>query len=199
MPLNGIVRGSMSMFVGSFFQEIHRFFRPVDFYAPVLPVWEKIVHQSRHPSFYKSAGVPDSLDGRYEMVCLHAFLVMHRLVGQGQDAQKFSQKLFDYMIEDFDGSLREMGISDLKIGDRVKEMTRGFYGRAVAYRDGLKAETDVQLCQALDCNMFGTEETPTVENVRKVARYIRSQNDHLCLISSEKVLEGDFEFLSPEF
>lgn len=187
------------MFQSSIFDKIVGFFNPMQKYDVVLPVWEQIVAQSRQKSFYLEGKVPDTLDGRYELICLHSFLIMHRLVDEGAQAKEFSQKLFDYMIHDFDSNLREIGISDLKVGDRVKEMGRGFYGRVVAYRDGLKQSDDVSLCEAIDRNIFGTVATPELQTVQQFAKYIREQSAHLALVSSEKVIQGAPEFIIPDF
>src|SRR5687767_4178845 len=94
------------------------------------------VAQARRPEFYASLGVPDTIDGRFELVALHTFLVLRRLKGQGQAAEA-GQALVDLFIQDMDASLRELGAGDLGVGRKVKAMAQAFYGRIAAYDSGL--------------------------------------------------------------
>lgn len=118
-------------------------------------LYEGVLVAARRPDLYRDAGVPDTLDGRFEMICLHAHLLMRRLKREGEAAQRLSQALFDAMFRDLELDLRELGASDLKVGDRVKEMARGFYGRIAAYDAGLDGD-DAALQAALGRNLFGT-------------------------------------------
>ena len=94
--------------------------------ASVENVYRKIVERARDPQFYKELGVPDTVDGRFEMVALHTFLVLRRLKPEAGGESDISQALFDVMFEDMDSSLREMGAGDMGIGKRVKAMVQAF-------------------------------------------------------------------------
>jgi cytochrome b pre-mRNA-processing protein 3 len=102
-------------------------------------LYEAIVAQARRPEFYRDWGVPDSLDGRFDMIALHGFLVLHRLKRDHEATAALAQNLFDTLFLDMDRALRELGAGDLGVGKRVKAMARGFYGRVAAYEDGLSA------------------------------------------------------------
>ncbi|MEJ0067455.1 MAG: ubiquinol-cytochrome C chaperone family protein [Pseudomonadota bacterium] len=102
-------------------------------------LYAQLIEQARTPAFYGALGVPDSLDGRYEMIALHAFIALRRLRRDGGATETFAQALFDAMFADMDRSLREIGVSDLSVGKRVKEMARGLYGRIAAYEAGIAA------------------------------------------------------------
>ncbi|MBV9552744.1 MAG: ubiquinol-cytochrome C chaperone, partial [Alphaproteobacteria bacterium] len=91
-----------------------------------------VVEQARRPAFFTALGVPDTLDGRFELICLHAFLYLHRLKGEPPPAPALAQRFFDTMFADFDRSLREIGTSDLSVGRQVKRMAEAFYGRVRA-------------------------------------------------------------------
>ena len=77
-------------------------------------LYDTIVAQSRLPAFYQAGGVPDSVDGRFDLIVLHAVLVTRRLGGAGEPGKALAQELFDLMFADMDRSLREMGVGDLR-------------------------------------------------------------------------------------
>ena len=140
----------------------------------------RVVEQAREPVFFTHYGVPDTLDGRFELICLHAFLYLHRLKADRPQSSRFCQSLFDRMFADFDRSLREIGVGDLSVGKHVKRMARAFYGRVLSYDAGL-AGNDSVLAAALARNLFGTADAPPsaadgmVTYVRGVVRGLSSQ------------------------
>jgi cytochrome b pre-mRNA-processing protein 3 len=117
-------------------------------------LYARAVEQARRPEFYSGLGVPDTLDGRFEMIALHVFLLLHRLKQSGE-AAALAQALFDVMFQDMDQNLREIGVGDLSVGKRVKTMAKALYGRCAAYEAGL-VEGDASLAAALRRNLFGT-------------------------------------------
>jgi cytochrome b pre-mRNA-processing protein 3 len=135
------------------------------------PLYIALVEQARLPSFYGQGKAPDTLDGRFDMICVHAFLVLHRLKGEGPVQAAFSQALFDTMFQDMDRGLREMGVGDMGVGVRVKHMARALFGRIEAYEQGL-AGSDAVLTAALGRNLYGTV-TPDESEVARVASYVR--------------------------
>ena len=97
--------------------------------------------QARKPDFYRTAGVPDTVQGRFEMIALHMFLVLHRLKQEGGTGTDLAQNLFDLMFQDMDRNLRELGTGDLAVGKRIKTLAKELYGRIAAYEKGLNADT----------------------------------------------------------
>lgn len=89
-----------------------------------------IVAAAREPTFYDRLGVPDTMDGRFEMIGLHAALVMRRLRTAGPEGQALAQALFDLMFADLDRNLREAGVGDLSVGRHVKGLASTFLARA---------------------------------------------------------------------
>ena len=128
-----------------------------------------VVARARDPALYRAFGVPDTIDGRFEMIVLHAILVFRRLRDDPAGAE-LSDGLFETMTDDFDRSLREMGLGDVRVGKRVRQMARGFYGRAQAYDRGLAAAEPLE--EAVRRNVFGTV-APTAEQVAAMADYVR--------------------------
>jgi cytochrome b pre-mRNA-processing protein 3 len=129
--------------------------------AAALAAYTRIVERAREPAFYLGWGVPDTLDGRFEVLALHVFLVLNRLKRETGEAAVFAQELFDTMFADLDSALREMGAGDLGVGRRVQAMAKGLYGRIAAYERGLGDE--VEMTAALRRNLFGTAATSTAQ------------------------------------
>lgn len=98
----------------------------------VEPVYSAIVTAARQPHFYAEWGVPDTVDGRFDMIVLHLFLVLDRLRLE-KGYEDVSQELTDYFYQDMDRSLREMGVGDLSVGKKVRKMAEACYGRLLAY------------------------------------------------------------------
>jgi cytochrome b pre-mRNA-processing protein 3 len=119
-----------------------------------VALYGAVVAQSRRPGFYRDWGVPDTPMGRFEMIVLHAFLLMHRLRDDG-NAGDLTQELFDLMFADVDQNLRQMGVGDLSVGPRVKRLAQGFYGRVRAYQAGLESAEAAALPRALARNLYG--------------------------------------------
>jgi cytochrome b pre-mRNA-processing protein 3 len=150
-----------------------------------------VVARARSPAFYATYGVPDTLDGRFELIALHAFLVLHRLRGAA-GTERFAQALFDTMFVDMDRGLREMGTGDLSVGKQVKLMATGFYGRIQAYQDGLDAGGD--LIEALRRNLFGTVEAPGAGDLAWFAAYLRAQAAALAACPPSEIVSGRIAF-----
>ena len=157
--------------------------------------YRRVVEQARQPIFFSDYGVPDTLDGRFELVCLHAFLYLHRLKSDRPQASPFCQSFFDRMFADFDRSLREVGVGDLSVGKHVKRMARAFYGRIISYEAGLAGD-DSALGAALARNVFGTVLPPECA-ADDMAAYVRRAVRALCSQSAADLLAGDISFEVP--
>src|SRR5258708_234778 len=149
------------------------------------------LERSREPAFYAGWGVPDTLDGRFEVLALHAFLVLNRLKREPGDAPAFAQELFDTMFADLDGALREMGAGDLGVGRRVKAMARGLYGRIAAYERGLADEA--AMVAAWRRNLFGTA-APDEAQLAALSAYARHQAAALAAQPATALLAGAVAF-----
>nr|WP_281351291.1 ubiquinol-cytochrome C chaperone family protein [Sneathiella litorea] len=161
---------------------------------PAAELYAEIVRQSRNPAFYEAAAVPDTVDGRFEMVSLHAFLIMRQLKEGGERAQKLSQTLFDEMFADMDQSLREIGIGDLSVGKHIKKMAKAFYGRVAAYDAALNGEETESLQEALKRNHYGTVEDVPEEAVAILARYVEEADKRLAGQGIDNLMAGKADF-----
>lgn len=158
-------------------------------------LYARVVEQARLPAFYREGGVPDSIDGRFELIALHAFLLLQRLKSEGRAGADLAQKLFDTMFGDMDASLRELGAGDLGVPPRIKRMISGFYGRIAAYEAGL-AGSDEALAEALRRNLYGTVEPAAAETLA-VCAYMRRAAVELAGQPAAALLGGEVAFPPP--
>jgi cytochrome b pre-mRNA-processing protein 3 len=132
-----------------------------------------LVGRARSPAFFRDLGVPDTPEGRFEMIGLHAALILLRLRREGAAGRALGQALFDLMIADLDQSLRELGIGDLGVGRQVKRLAGKFYARLhaldVALGDGAAAD---RLGPMLRANVWGGGREPVADQVATLADYL---------------------------
>ena len=152
------------------------------------------VQAARLPYYYATLGVPDTVDGRFDMVGLHAYLLIRRLSADPQ-GQKLSQAVFDAMFNDMDVNLREMGVSDLSVGKRVKTMWEAFHGRANAYAEAMKTGPET-LADALARNLWPGERQEAA--AARLARIVYAQDAHLARKSIAQIRALEDLFLTPE-
>lgn len=150
------------------------------------------VEQARAPALYADFGAPDTVEGRFELVTLHVYLILRRLKGEDPAVRKVAQKLFDVMFQNMDDSLRELGVGDLSIGKKIRRMAENFYGRVGAYEEALTGDAKDEakeeagggtgedaLAAALGRNIFADEAAPAAGAfagyVRAAAAFIEDQ------------------------
>ena len=158
-------------------------------------LYRATVEQARQPVFYAAYDVPDTLDGRFELIALHMFFVLHRLKIDDPAAQQLSQDLFDTMFGDMDRSLREMGVADLGVGRRIRAMAEALYGRMAAYEAGLAADDGV-LAAALRRNLYGTvrDTEPPAAALAAICGYVRATVRDLAAQPLQRLMAGDVIF-----
>lgn len=150
------------------------------------------VERARSAEFYTAGGVPDTLDGRFELIALHAYFVLRRLREDPERTGDLAQSLFDAMFEDMDRCLREMGAGDLGVGRRVKFMASSFLGRVKAYDRGLEGDEET-LRSALCRNLYGTVSAPP-DGAIAMACYARNQTTALAAQPLDQLLRGRVRF-----
>lgn len=103
-----------------------------------LALYNGVIATARAPHWYETGGVPDSVDGRFDMVAAVLSLVLLRLEGD-VSAGPVSARLTERFVTDMDGQLRESGVGDIGVGKHIGKMMGMLGGRLGAYRDGLAA------------------------------------------------------------
>jgi cytochrome b pre-mRNA-processing protein 3 len=162
-------------------------------------VYARIVAQARRPAFYMGAGVPDIPEGRFELLALHLFLVLHRLAQERQHAGcvALAQALVDRGVADWDANLREMGAGDLGVGRRVKNLAAAFYGRIAAYEAAL-ADGAGALEAALRLHLY-RKASPAAAALAAMAAYVRHCREALTIQSADALAAGALDFPEPRF
>jgi cytochrome b pre-mRNA-processing protein 3 len=161
-------------------------------------LYHAVVKQARRPVWYHELGVPDTPEGRFEMIALHAALVLRRLRREGMAGQALGQQLFDAMFVDLDGSLRELGVSDLSVGTYVKRLAGNFYARLAALDEGLGAAPDGRSLHAmLRANIYYGA-APTERQLAALARALAEQDRALARQQGAALCGGTIVWVEPD-
>jgi cytochrome b pre-mRNA-processing protein 3 len=155
-----------------------------------------IVSQARRPAFYESLGVPDTLDGRFDLIVLHASLYLKRLRSAGPDGRNLAQAVFDSMFDNLDQSLRELGVGDVTLPKKIRAMVSAFYGRAAAYDKALTEESGAALAEALCRNIYAGN-APAADVVQRLSAYLRSASKALAEAPNDVLLSNQFHWAAP--
>src|SRR5580658_4871167 len=162
----------------------------------IRDLYGMIVAQARTAAFYDGYGVPDTLEGRFDLIVLHLVLVLDRLGRVNGAARGLGQKLFDVFCRDLDDNLREMGVGDLTVPKRMRGFAEAFYGRQAAYLAALSAADEQVLEKALTRNIFqGSDIGP---GAVRLARYARAALRQFGTQDDGALLRGEVVFPKPE-
>ena len=161
--------------------------------STIEAIYGMIVTQAREPLFYRDLAVSDTVNGRFDLLILHLWIVLRRLRPMEGGAE-LAQALFDRFCEDMDANLREMGVGDLTVPKRMQAFGEAFYGRATAY-DLALAEGHDQLSQALCKNVLDGAQA---ENARRLSAYVETAVAELSARDDMALLAGAWTFPSPQ-
>jgi cytochrome b pre-mRNA-processing protein 3 len=153
------------------------------------------VAAARDPYLYLTLGVPDTLDGRFDAIVLHVYLLLRRLGTEPDPAPTLAQALFDAMFLDMDINLREMGVGDLSVGKRNRAMWEAFHGRSVAYA---AAWQDPPALQAAFARNIWRGGAPPAGSAAALVRLAGVQAAFLTAQGLEAMLRGEVTFLPAE-
>lgn len=143
--------------------------KPEDVFAAAL--YARTAERARAPELFEACGVPDTLDGRFDALALHAALTIDRLRRE-PDGDALAQAFFDAMFRHLDLTLREIGVQDLGVGRRIKIMAEGLHGRALAYREAIAGKPE-QLLEVLRRNAYGGRPPVEDQAVERLAGHVR--------------------------
>lgn len=154
-----------------------------------------IVAQARHPVFYLEYGVPDTVNGRFEMLLLHVVLAIERLAAETEPARSAGQEVFDRFCQDMDDILRERGVSDVKVPREMRRVASAFYGRQAAYREALARDEAGPLLDAVRRNVYGGASAPAAA---RMAAYMRTAVVSLQGQAPEALARGQLAWPAPD-
>jgi cytochrome b pre-mRNA-processing protein 3 len=161
----------------------------------IAALYGAIVAQARLPVFYRGYGVPDTADGRLDMVMLHAVLLLQRLETGDDACRRLGQGIFEHFCQDMDDNLREMGVGDLAVPKRMKSIGEAFYGRRAAYDTVMAVAGEDALAAALQRNVFAG--IGGSAGARALALYVRQVAAQLRSQQAEALAAGTVEFPDP--
>jgi cytochrome b pre-mRNA-processing protein 3 len=155
-----------------------------------------VVTQARDPAFYRDFGVPDTPEGRYEMIALHLVLTLDRVGGESLQAQALQQETLETFVTDMDDAFREMGVGDTTVPKKVKKAAGGVYTRGGAYREAVRTEGNAALESALLTYAYAGDATKQGQTT-PLAAYVRQFVQHLSEQPDEKVMAAQGIQFSP--
>jgi cytochrome b pre-mRNA-processing protein 3 len=174
---------------------ISRLFRRVPRDPTIASLYGTIVAQARAPAFYQIYAVPDTVNGRLEMIMLHAVLFLHRVEGEAAPVRALGQGLFDHFCRDIDANMREMGVGDLAVPRKMRRVGEAFYGRQAAYRSALAASDEKPLEEVLERNVYA--DAPNADAARRLAAYIREAVSRLAAQDGGRFARAKLAFPDP--
>ena len=155
-------------------------------------LYAQIVAQSRQPFLYSDFGVPDTLDGRFDCILLHASMVIHALAIHGESGQILAQDLFDVMHQDFVDNLRQIGIGDLSIARHFRRMSEGFNGRLRAYNNFAHLE-EPDAVAVISRNIFREQDPHKCPHAKKLTIYAKELYQNLHILSYNQISSTPFQ------
>lgn len=161
----------------------------------IRALYGAIVAQARRPAFYITYGVPDTVEGRFDMIVLHVALFFRR-VRADEGVRALGQGVFDAFCRDMDHNLREMGVSDVRLPRRMRGLGEAYYGRAKGYDRALAADDDQVLVDALAKNIFASEGVPA--GAQRLAAYVREAVRVLDGQPSTRIAAAVLDFPDPD-
>lgn len=159
-------------------------------------IYNAIVEQARRPEFYESFDVPDTLDGRFDLIVLHAGMYLPRLKSLKPEGKALAQAAFDQMFANFEQNLRELGAGDMSMPRKVKGMLAAFYGRVTAYDTAIKGGDVEALRAALQRNVYRGAEVAQPK-LHALATYVRATHEALKAAGDADILAGTFAWPAP--
>ena len=153
----------------------------------VAPLYAAIVAKAREPHWYEAGAVPDTLDGRFDMVAAVLSLVLIRLEDDPAGAAPAAH-LAERFVADMDGQLREIGIGDIVVGKHVGRMMGMLGGRLGAYREALAAGGD--LAEPVTRNIYRGD-PPGDAAVAHVCDALAELHRALAAVPIDRLVAGD--------
>src|SRR5215813_9921564 len=174
---------------------IFQFFRRTRDDPSITSLYGTIVAQARAKPLYQRFGVPDTVNGRLEMVLLHVILLLRRLNEEpdgAPDGSPLGQAVFDLFCQDMDDNLREMGVGDLAVPKEMQRIGEAFYGRQAAYLGALASSDPQALVEVLKRNVLEGR-----EGAQALAGYVRAAACALAAKDSNELRLGNLGFPDP--
>ena len=161
-------------------------------------IYQNIVEISRSKFFYIDFELDDSFETRFDLIIFHAFMIFYFYKSKNINNSSLSQKLFDYMFNDFENNLREMGFGDIAVNKKMKLFIRAFYGRLSQYSKSLELlekEDDKSLLEQTILNNIFKGSLSGKKNINIFVKYIIKNINKFQSMSEKENIDSNFEFI----
>ena len=161
-------------------------------------IYQNIVEISRSKFFYIDYELDDSFETRFDLIIFHAFMIFYFYKSKNINKSSLSQMLFDYMFNDFENNLREMGFGDIAVNKKMKLFVRAFYGRLSQYSkslDLLESKNDKSLLEQTILNNIFKGDLSGKKNVNIFVKYIVKNINKFQSMSEKENIDCNFEFI----
>ncbi|WP_076068126.1 ubiquinol-cytochrome C chaperone family protein [Sphingomonas montana] len=169
-------------------------FKSRRFGADADALYAAIVAAARRPAWYREGRVPDTMDGRFDMVAAVTAIALIRLERDPAEGNAAATRLTEAFVDDMDGQLREAGVGDVVVGKHIGKMVSALGGRLTAYRAALAEDGGEEggagpFADALRRNLYRGED-PGADAVAFVASGLRRVEAGMAGLSVTALLEG---------
>jgi cytochrome b pre-mRNA-processing protein 3 len=166
-------------------------FKPKPALVAGRALYARVVEQARSPALYRDLGAPDTPEGRFEIYSLHVVLLLERLRGHGALATDVSQALFDTYVSHLDHALRELGVSDVTVGKKMRKLGEAFYGRGKNYQEALDQLPERGPLEAI---LGRTVYAGTDDRSSELADYVLAQREALAANPLDALVGGKVDW-----
>lgn len=155
-------------------------------------LYGRLVARAREPWLYADVGVPDSPEGRLELLLMHMVLMLERLKATGPAGSPLARALTETFVTDMDDCLREMGVGDLTVPRKVKKAAAALYDRSRDYGEALRARDRARLAALLATHVWSGAPSDDAAASRglRLAGYALDLAEALGGLADAAVLEG---------
>ena len=167
--------------------------------------YRSVMDQSRQPVFFAHWGVPDTIEGRFDVLIAHSVLVLKRLKAikgeRAEEAVDRSQEFADVLFKDLDRALRETGVSDVSVPKKMNKLASAFFGRGKVFGEALDAGDRVALVAAVRRNFSEVTIDRPAEVGETHDRPLNAEAlaDYLTAVHHALADQGDAEVLAGSF
>ncbi|MGE0761357.1 MAG: ubiquinol-cytochrome C chaperone family protein [Pirellulaceae bacterium] len=162
-------------------------------------IYGRLVTLARSPGYYSRLGIPDTPEGRLEMVLTHVVLILLRLRNEPTAEQQLAQAIAERFVTDVDDNMREMGVSDIKVPQKVKKAAAALYDRTRDYAAALQAGDDATLARLLATHLLGSPRDATLPPAAyELAELLRAQHDALAKLDIVTLQSASFVLPGPD-
>ena len=159
-----------------------------------LIIYTIIAEQSRKPYFFSKLKISNNFDGRLEILSLNLILILWSL--KKNNVVDLSQELMDIFFQDLDNSLRELGVSDLSVGKKIKILAENFFGRLNTYTIGFEEYLTkgrfLKIKSSVKKNIKDLSDEKILDGFLK--KYVLTNIKYFGTLKKNQVLNGDFQF-----